>query len=168
MRAAERRDLRQALAANQAGDRARAAEILRGLLRLHQERCDAFDGTTQTVFAFMVIRCERLNEELVPAHICVARQVASEAQGGTKDGWRGQASPYPSCVTASCAQGRRIREQLGVQAAVIRKLAGGWQAMRARSPREQERQRAAAAERKRAGLAEEPPTIDTEPGPVPE
>jgi hypothetical protein len=47
----------------------------------------------------------------VPAHVCVARQLASDAQR-TRDTWRGQGSEYPSCVTARCAQGRGIREAL--------------------------------------------------------
>lgn len=57
-----------------------------------------------------VFRCQALGCD-VDARRCVMRQLVSQVQR-TRDGWRGQASEYPSCVTETCAQGRGVREAL--------------------------------------------------------
>lgn len=82
-----------------------------------------------------LFRCRTLGCD-VDARRCVMRQLVSEVQR-TKDGWRGQASEYPSCVTEGCAQGRGVREALDPHAGVAFRgvgPGGRFQAERRRCP----------------------------------
>jgi hypothetical protein len=60
------------------------------------------------------VSCVALHCE-VAAHVCVARQIASDVQR-TRQSSRGQGFDYPSCVTERCAQGRGIRAALSPDA----------------------------------------------------
>jgi hypothetical protein len=101
---------------------------------------------------------------LLPAHVCVARQLASECQR-TKDTWRGEASAYPSCVTERCAQGRGIREALDPDASVKFRGAGpGGRFERGR--KDVAKQHAAKARLRAKGLLEDVRVLDVDPDPV--
>jgi hypothetical protein len=104
-----------------------------------------------------LVGCATLHA-IVPAHVCVARQLASEVQR-TNDTWRGQGSSYPSCVTERCAQGRGIREAMDPGAHVTWRGhgAGGRVEKRRSDLPEQYRARLRLAA---VGLLDETPTID--------
>jgi hypothetical protein len=107
-----------------------------------------------------IVQCVALHGD-VPAHICVARQVASDAQR-TTDLERGQASDYPHCVTARCAQGRGIREALDPTCRPTWRGAGpNGRFDRGRHDAPEQRE---AYQRKAAvGLVDAVPSIDEEP-----
>lgn len=102
----------------------------------------------------------------VPAHICVVRQLASEVQR-THDTHRGQASDYPACNTARCAQGRGVRAALDPTDEVIWNGEGaGKRAGRSKRRKEKRKQEAARARLERVGLLDEVRTLDIHPDPV--
>jgi hypothetical protein len=102
----------------------------------------------------------------VPAHICVARQIAAGLQR-THDTHRGQASEYVTCVTERCAQGRGVRAALDPQDAVVWKGEGaGKRASPTRRRREKAKQNAARSRMESVGLLDEVRTLDIHPDPV--
>lgn len=166
MNAGERRDLARARTLLLAGERAKALDVVRLLLRTPER--EAFNGSPQVAFAFTEFRCATLAEENVPAHVCVARQLASDA-ARTKDTWRGTASPYPSCRTETCEQGRRVRAQLGAAAlsACVR-IAAREKNGHDLSPSQKLQQTAARKRMEREGLLDPTPSLDGGPEPVAE
>lgn len=106
--ATARREVRKATALVLAGDRSGAAAILRRLAAMPDR---VFETPGQLALQFVTFRCEQLEGKETQAHVCVARQVQSEAER-TQDTWRGQSPTHPSCQTHLCAQGRRVREAL--------------------------------------------------------
>ena len=164
MNVSERREGRAAIARLQAGDRSGALAILRRLVT--EPHVHAFADTRQLVLAFMEFRCERLNGQLVQAHVCVARQKASDIQR-TQDTHRGEASEYPSCVSSQCAQGRAIRRALDPKARMTWVGAGpGGRFQRERSRKVRSAQEAARARLERVGMLERPRTLDIDADPV--
>ena len=117
------------------------------------------------ILASDLFRCRTL-ACFVEARVCVARQLASDLQR-TRDTWRGEASDYPHCVTAQCAQGRGIREALDPAAAVQwRGVGPGRRFVHAR--RDAASVAKARARKRASGLLDDAPTIDTPAGPVEE
>lgn len=166
MNAIERKDGRAAIAKLRAGDRAGALEIMRRLVKEPQRGVFAACSTAQLVLAFMDFRCERLNGEVLQAHVCVARQKASDLQR-TKDSWRGEAGDYPTCVTVKCAQGRAIRAALDPDAKDAWKGSGAGGRIVARRPREElAAQETARSAKARVGLLDEGRILDVDPDPV--
>lgn len=113
-----------------------------------------------------VIVCRTLGCEVLPAGVCVARQVASEVQR-TKDTWRGNAGDYPHCVTEKCAQGRAVREALDPTAAALWKGEGaGGRIVARRSRKELAAQEKARSAKERVGLLDEVRVVDVHPDPA--
>lgn len=155
---AVRREVARALTLVLAGDRSGAAAILRAL-RSSSSRCP-FDGSAQLVLRFVTIRCERLDGEELPAHVCVARQVASDIQR-TQQASRGQGTEFPTCDSRKCEQGRAIRKALDPRAPVSWEGAGpGGRFQRDRSRKEKAEQDVARAKLERAGLLEPVRVLD--------
>jgi hypothetical protein len=110
--------------------------------------------------------CVALHCEETPAHVCVARQKASEVQR-TKDTCRGEASDYPHCVTERCAQGRGIREALDPDHPVEWRGAGpGKRFSRGATSKRKASQLAARDRLAAVGLLDVPPTVDGRGAPV--
>lgn len=106
-----------------------------------------------------VVQCVALRCR-VPAHVCVARQLASEVQR-TEDTWRGEAGDYPHCKTEKCAQGRGIRVALDPCHPVVWVGAGqGKRLTRGRSRSYKASQMATRARLAAQGLLDDVPTMD--------
>jgi hypothetical protein len=159
MNTAERREVRRARALLKAGDRAGALVAL-GRLDAPARRCADLGG--QTIFPFVAFRCDRLDGEVIPVHVCVARQAASDAQANRTNRERGQASDYPSCVTSLCATGRAMREALDPHG-VIRWRGAGPNGRFERGRRDAREQRAAFTRLQARGLLAPVPSLDEPP-----
>ena len=104
----------------------------------------------------------------VPAHVCVARQHASELQR-TRDSWRGQCPEYPSCVTERCAQGRGVRNALDPNASVAWKGTGPLGRVPGTMPHRKRRAQEAARDRlEREGMLDPVRTLDVDADPTDE
>jgi hypothetical protein len=133
------------------------ARGLLGLLALWVRDADGLPERPWRVQPNDVVACVTL-DCTVPAHVCVARQLASDVQR-TRDTWRGQGSEYPSCVTARCAQGRGIREALDRNATVAWRGEGpGGRLSRLRSDLQE--QHAARSRLALVGLLDDARTVD--------
>jgi hypothetical protein len=119
--ATERREIQRATVLLVSGDRSGTLAILRSLKR-PPLRVDA-PPSTQLLFAFLTIHCERLNVTALPACICVTRQRVTDLQR-TQQASRGQGTDYPLCDTRTCAQGRSVRERLDPNAPMTWQGAG--------------------------------------------
>lgn len=117
------------------------------------------------IYRDSIVACSTLGCS-VPAHVCVARQQASELQT-THDTWRGTASEHPSCVTERCAQGRGVRAALDPNAGVSWSGTGPRGRMAGRGRRaDRAAQEAAREALRRAGGLEEVRVLDVDPDPV--
>jgi hypothetical protein len=159
MNASERREVRRARALLKAGDRSGALVAL-GRLDSPARRIAESEG--QTMFPFVVFRCERLGGEIVPVHVCIARQAASDAQANRTNRERGCVSDYPSCVTALCEVGRHIREAVD-PLAMIRWRGAGPNGRFDRGRRDVEAQYRARERLSREGRLSSVPSLDEPP-----
>lgn len=119
--AAERKDLRRATALLLSGDRSGALVVLRALKDPPIRQDD--EPSRQLLLAFATFRCERLDVETVPVHICVTRQRVTDLQRTTQAS-RGQGTDYPLCDSRTCAQGRDLRERTSPDSQIAWRGAG--------------------------------------------
>lgn len=121
MNAAERKDLRRATALLVAGDRSGALVVLRALKEPPVR--SGLESSRQLLLAFVTFRCERLDVDTVPVHICVTRQRVTDLQRTTQAS-RGQGTDYPLCDSRTCSQGRDLRERTSPDSAIAWRGAG--------------------------------------------